>query len=142
MASTRTLAKALLVSDGTFLILKRSETDDRRPLQWDLPGGAVDDGEDIKQACCREIFEEAGLTVPPADLSVIYAMTEPVSKDISGSWIFLRANIVPTAVQLSYEHCEARWVTLPEALDLFEYERQLRALRYIQLHDLLRSEVS
>ncbi len=62
--STKVLAKAILqAEDGTILLLKRSETDTRRPLQWDFPGGGVDDSEDFVAAAIREIKEEMGLDI-------------------------------------------------------------------------------
>jgi 8-oxo-dGTP diphosphatase len=142
MSQTRTLAKALLVEDDKILILRRSDTDDRRPLQWDLPGGGVDPGEDIKQACSREILEEAGLVVPVSDLKVMHAMSEITESGESATWIVMRATIEQSEPTLSYEHSEFRWVTLEEALKLFEYPRQLQMLQFVYDNDLLHSKTT
>jgi 8-oxo-dGTP diphosphatase len=142
MAETRTLAKALLVADNKILILRRSDTDDRRPLQWDLPGGGVDPEEDIKQACSREILEEAGLSVPATELKVMHAMSEVAESGESATWIVMRASVKQSEIVLSYEHSEFRWVTLEEALNLFEYPRQLRMLQYVYDNSLLQAQTS
>ena len=34
---------------------------------WHNPGGHVDVGESLKEACCRELFEEAGVSAVPGD---------------------------------------------------------------------------
>ena len=34
-----------------------------QPLFWNLPGGAVDPGEDLRHAVIRELYEESGLEV-------------------------------------------------------------------------------
>ncbi len=45
--------------DGKILALRRSATDPRRPLTWDLPGGSIEEGEVMQDALNREIFEVA-----------------------------------------------------------------------------------
>jgi ADP-ribose pyrophosphatase YjhB (NUDIX family) len=42
-----------------------------------LPGGYVEDGEDWRQATCREAQEEAGLKVDPARLVIFEALSNP-----------------------------------------------------------------
>lgn len=142
MAETRAVAKALLVADDKILLLRRSATDIRRPLQWDLPGGAIDPGEDIKQACAREVFEEAGIVIAVSDCKTIYAMTEPVADAMSASFIFFKAQVSRSEVKLSSEHDEARWVTLAEALELVTYERHCRLLTYVVDNALLSAATS
>jgi 8-oxo-dGTP pyrophosphatase MutT (NUDIX family) len=45
------------------LVIRRSETDPREPLTWDLPGGVVDRGEDPGDGAMREVLEETGISL-------------------------------------------------------------------------------
>ena len=137
MAETRAVAKALVLADNKLLLLLRNSTDTRRPLQWDLPGGSVDAGEDVKMACAREIAEEAGITVNVTDLKVTFAMTEMVTDDVSCSFLFFRVITDTTEVVLSHEHSDFRWVSLAQAQELITYKRHARVLSYVSEHDLL-----
>lgn len=142
MAETRAVAKAILVADDKILLLQRSADDFRRPLQWDLPGGALDNGEDVKQACAREVLEETGLSVGINNFKAIYAMTEPVEGDVSCTFSFFLAMVDKTEPKLSSEHLDFRWLTLGEAQELITYGRHLRVLDYIRAHDLLHATAS
>ena len=142
MAETRAVAKAILVAGDKILLLRRSADDFRRPLQWDLPGGALDPGEDVKQACAREVQEEAGITVAVGDFKAIYAMTEVVEGDVSCTFSFFRAAIAETEATISHEHSDYKWMTLAEALEVLTYERHQRVLTYVQEHDLLTAKTS
>ena len=51
-----------------FLIIRRSDIDDRAG-QWTMPGGHIDDEDDsIEAGAARELEEEAGLTCEVSDL--------------------------------------------------------------------------
>ena len=53
---------ALIVRDGRVLLCQRNE-DDVFGLQWEFPGGEVEDGETDQQALAREIREELDVRV-------------------------------------------------------------------------------
>lgn len=52
-------------SSGLFLLQRRSMKKKYSPGVWDITGGAVDAGENARQACIRETKEELGLDIPP-----------------------------------------------------------------------------
>lgn len=131
MKQTRIVAKTLLRrADGRLLLLKRSETDTRRPMQWDLPGGAVDDDEDYIAAAVRETKEEAGILITSEDLTLVYTMSAMTEKG-NVCWLIFIGQTDVEKVQLSNEHCEFYWATEQEALEMVTYDRQQIALEYI-----------
>jgi 8-oxo-dGTP diphosphatase len=52
---------AVVLVDGRVVLVKRAH----EPLQghWNLPGGVVELGETLRDACAREVLEETGLVV-------------------------------------------------------------------------------
>jgi 8-oxo-dGTP diphosphatase len=61
-------ACVLLDSEGRILIAKRPQG---RPLAglWEFPGGKVEPGESPEHALIRELAEELGISIAPADLA-------------------------------------------------------------------------
>ena len=57
---------AVVVQAGRVLLVRRG----REPLkgQWSLPGGLLEVGESLTAGVAREVLEETGLTVEPAEL--------------------------------------------------------------------------
>ena len=53
---------------AAFLLCRRAAKMNRHAGQWALPGGRIDDGETVEAAALREIDEELGLTIDPADV--------------------------------------------------------------------------
>lgn len=136
MKQTRVLAKTVLRRpDGKVLILRRSKTDTRRPLQWDLPGGTLEPGEDYVAAAVRETLEEAGITVTTDDLQLAYTMSDMTDMG-NACWLFFIGDCGDEEVRLSYEHDKFYWATETEAREMVTYDRQHQALKHIFDHAL------
>lgn len=136
MKNIHLVAKAVLFNDGEVLLLRRSNTDSRRPLQWDLPGGYVEDGEEIKEGCAREVDEEAGIKVTDKDLHLAHALTEIVDGK-SVTWLIFIGRTDAKEIKLSYEHDKYEWVSLDKAIEMMEYPRHLKALKHIKEANLV-----
>lgn len=61
---------AILVDENSERILLVKRADNR---EWCLPGGGMDPGENIKECCIREVYEETGLKVKIIKLIGIYS---------------------------------------------------------------------
>jgi len=134
---TFVIAKVLVVNvSGEILTLRRSATDERRPLQWDFPGGFVDAADTITTAAVRETKEEAGLTI--AEPRLVYAKSEVTPDHGSGTWLlFVAPAPADPQVTLSFEHDQFQWVKPADLLQQITYDRQQAMLRYVIENDLL-----
>src|ERR1019366_7574957 len=83
------VAKTVVVdTEGKILLLRRSASDDRRPLQWDIPGGHTNGQEYAAEAAARETKEEAGIEVSPRELRLVYTVSAVVEDDRNVVWLF------------------------------------------------------
>jgi len=62
---------AIFDEQGRVLLTRRSDNG-----QWCLPGGAVDPGETVSEACVREVLEETRLQVRVKRLIGIYSYSD------------------------------------------------------------------
>lgn len=69
-----------------FLLTKRSDNG-----QWCLPGGAVESGESLAEACEREVFEETGLKVRVKRLVGVYSHPDQLVVYPDGNKAFIVA---------------------------------------------------
>ncbi len=129
---TEIVTKAVLKNDkGEILIMRRSKTAPRRPLQWDLPGGGVEKtDENYAMAVSREIKEEAAVDVMHRDLSMVYSHTEMIN-GVNVIWLYFTANVGNVDVKLSFEHDKYQWLAIKTAINEFEYPRQRDLLQYL-----------
>jgi 8-oxo-dGTP diphosphatase len=62
MRQRKLVVAGVVVRDGRVLITQR-RADQSLPLQWEFPGGKVEDGEAPAAALARELAEEVAITV-------------------------------------------------------------------------------
>jgi 8-oxo-dGTP pyrophosphatase MutT (NUDIX family) len=70
----RKAARVVLVADGRVLL--QHGFDPGRPEDgtwWLTPGGGLNDGESVEDGAVREVFEETGLRLSPAELGPVIA---------------------------------------------------------------------
>ncbi len=108
------MSKVFVLDDSKILVLRRSATDPRWPLVWDLPGGAIDYGEDPQIAAIRETSEEAGLEVGDLQLLDVSSLSDG-DYAITITYTALHPG---TPIKLSFEHDLFQWVRPDEFMKL------------------------
>jgi len=71
------VAAALIDSEGRILLQKRPETGSMAGL-WEFPGGKIEAGEIPEAALVRELHEELGIMVDPANREAAAFASEPL----------------------------------------------------------------
>ena len=111
-----TVAKILLYDKvGNVLIMSRSDTHPKYPLEADLPGGEVEDGEAIDDAVCREVAEEAGLHIEPASVQLVHDRITPEGR--RDTLFATTLDSEKPNVTISWEHSAYEWIAADDALD-------------------------
>ena len=59
---TRTACRAIVIKDNKLLLSYEKVTG-----QWMIPGGGLEDDEDEKECCIREVAEETGILIRPSE---------------------------------------------------------------------------
>lgn len=125
----KSIAKAVLYDEatGNVLVIRRSNTDTRRPGQWDIPGGTVEDGETLEDAVVRECIEEVGIILNKSDLSLFFTDRDSFNQNdgqgLMVNWLVYYCPIKEQQVSLSFEHDQYKWVLPKEAIALMTYHR-------------------
>ncbi|WP_414836969.1 NUDIX hydrolase [Candidatus Nanohalococcus occultus] len=91
------------IATKKFLVVKRADTKDEHPGQWEFPGGYVEENEEPIEAAARELKEETGI------------VSEPIRTGEKGVYEKLEVNpflfaVDNEEVELSREHTEFKWI--------------------------------
>ena len=137
-------------NSGKYLILRRSTEKDVGAGAWECVTGRVDQGEGFPEALHREVREELGIEVQ-VDFFLRtdhFYRGDPVPENEMVGVLCCCSLNNPEAIQISWEHTEARWVTLEEAagllserhwlVELIQRAERLRALIPPQLLEYYR----
>jgi 8-oxo-dGTP pyrophosphatase MutT (NUDIX family) len=125
-----------------YLVLKRSPEKDIGAGEWECVTGRVDQGESYPEACHREVREELGVEIQIDFIlrTEHFYRGEPIPENEMVGVMYCCSLENPNAIQLSWEHSEARWVTAAEAAELFPSDHWLLAM--IQRAEQLRAHIS
>mgnify|MGYP000361957176 CR=1 FL=1 len=95
------------------LLIKRGR--EPRRGEWSIPGGKVDRGETLHDACVRELFEETGVTAEIGGLIEVYEIIVP---DFHYVLLDYNAKFMSGHPVAADDADEARFVNIEEALRL------------------------
>ena len=106
----RVCCVAAIFDEAGRLLLTRRRDDGF----WCFPGGAMDAGESVTEACEREVLEETGLRVRAAKLKAVYSSPDYICEYEDGNrWhtveLFFLAHVVGGTLGISDETTDARF---------------------------------
>jgi len=107
---------AVVIKDGKILVVKRAF--EPGAGKWSVPGGLVELGEKLSEACAREAEEETGLKVEALELINVYDM---IDNDEKGKirYHYVLADYLAKPVggleKTSVEVTDMKWVTYEQA---------------------------
>lgn len=128
--------KAIIEKDGKILIVKTSDIDPA-PFMWEVPGGGIDWGEDLKVGFRREIYEELGINfeIKIGDPFYVSSWVHPYHRDIAYAvWLFYICQYKKGEVVISSEHCDYKWIKPEEHVNYPMIDKVRGAFkRYIEI---------
>ena len=106
---------ALIFDEQRHILLTRRADNG----QWCLPGGAVESGESVAEACEREVFEETGLNVRVKRLVGVYSHPDQLVVYPDGNRAYIvalhfEAEVLGGRLGLSNETTDFGYFTLEE----------------------------
>lgn len=125
----RKIVKLLIKKGDTILMLKRA-SNDSFPDLYELPGGELEENEDIFTGGSRELYEETNLSIQ--ELLLEPEIIDFISKSNNKKCrvYVLKISIENEDIKLNpKEHSEYRWILSPEIDNLFIFPEIKKLLR-------------
>lgn len=102
------------VYKGNKILLVRIAPPFSEARKWNLPGGVIEKGEEIREGLIREVAEETGILCTINNIRDNFTTTNPDNDIYIFNGLYLQGEI---AIQET-EILEAKWFTAHEALGL------------------------
>lgn len=120
---------------GEYLISQRSANRPTCPLQWETVGGSAVKGEDSLTAALREVKEEVGLDLNPADGKMIFsevgrAINGVKFDDILDVWLWEYDGQLMQECATTDEVARSGWRSPKEIRRLYESGKLVCSLEY------------
>ena len=108
-----------------YLVLKKSGTENINPNTFDIPGGRIEFGEDLKNEVDREVKEETGLDVAIKQVFNAWTFIKKGS-DFQLVGIDFLCTTDQNKIKLSKEHLSFEWKRANEIINNDKYPGWLR----------------
>jgi 8-oxo-dGTP diphosphatase len=122
-------AKALIKNDSEQILMVHIPEWSGNAAHWDLPGGRMDQGEDLLDTLRRELQEEIGCSfvgIPKQLMTFVANITIPVGKErVSLVFVVYQAKIASDSnIKLDPNSAEDayQWFNLAEAAEVMKYK--------------------
>lgn len=122
------VVNAIILSNNKLLLLRRAAHEPMGGL-YELPGGTVDEGEDMDGALIREVFEETALCI--RQINELVTMFDFFSRDeVAGRNYVYRVDTEPGDVVIDpQEHDDFQYSLLDEIFELPLTENATKSLQ-------------
>lgn len=122
-------ASILIYNEGKLLILKRADSDKADANLWTIPGGGIEEGEDLEAAIKREVLEETGIVLDSLNLKDLQGFIfEDFDENNKLTIGVLSTTIKTLKILLNNEHSDYKWIDISE-IDNYELGRVLRSVK-------------
>lgn len=123
------VVRAIIMNGSDILLIQRSKNDGHEQLQWEIPGGKLDKGQDFGSAIERELIEEVGTYATPISKLAYFDSDIDGSSKYKGIPYIRMVSLYRCenrSVRLSSEHDDYKWVAFEDALkmDLTGFSRK------------------
>ena len=124
------VTRCFVVDDtGKLLVIKRSSTDKHDPGKWEIPGGKLEEGQDLAHSQEIEVMQEKGLLVMPRYQLVFadsFVVSEGQYAGLPYVVLFSVTERVGGKFKLSPEHTDHAWLSYNELLALDNLTLEVR----------------
>lgn len=118
----------IMVNDRCLVLKKMTNTG----TFWDIPGGRIDDDENLETTLERELKEELPSIKNYKIDSIIsaYRLSKDIADDKGLVLIFFKVIAEDFKVELSDEHCDYRWISNNDISELLKTDTSIESGYY------------